>query len=694
MPARLPLRAAASRRAATEPYVCASCLVGSTIATGAATFRPARLRHTSARAKHIAPTRSSLSPRRRLTAHDATTNCNTSNRRFIAHGSLASATAINAPSTVPSDYRDLHAQLQILQDKASGYVDLSRLQLALRSLESDTPTIRVALLGLGSNGALAARKLARVLLSDPLADEENWEKELLETSGDGRSLLLRFGDAEDAVQHDPTIQTVHIPSPFLRRNNVEILVTTLNANGKSASQAEHYELQDAILVPPLTIPTSAGGRVGFVRYPVHMALIVAEGIIGAIEYGGFPDAVINGSLINSALSIPLQSSTRTKSPEQTATGNAVDIDLATHALKIFRASKANGAQFSNEWQTSRVSAISEWIASHSNTTEGNFNAAVKDMVDNVLSRTSRSIDRAESEEASSVAQASVQDSKRTETLTAISRWSADAHRDLQVNLYTSFLSPTWRRTVWWRLLWRIDDVSLSASDILRLSWLNEAEQSVAYLSGRISEAGLATPNELKEVGIVEPLLNEDMKAGMERYEDQKAKIETVAELLQTPTLLSRVHQQSGVNPLFDPPWPQTIHLSRQQMLHRLVPAFHAKAQALLLGTLSTIGGTTALSIWLYIATSGVALYEAGAITSLGVVWSLRRLQKLWSDERDGFESTVKEDGRRVLAEVEGHLEKIAKEGGRAEIRPEDAQNWLDARSAVERCREALANIRL
>ncbi|KAI7566893.1 hypothetical protein KC317_g5357, partial [Hortaea werneckii] len=60
------------------------------------------------------------------------------------------------------------------------------------------------------------------------------------------------------------MQTLHVPSPWLRRHNVEILVSTLNTD--HTGQVSEQEMEEAILVPPLTTP-NAGGRVGFVRYP-------------------------------------------------------------------------------------------------------------------------------------------------------------------------------------------------------------------------------------------------------------------------------------------------------------------------------------------------------------------------------------------------------------------------------------------
>lgn len=56
----------------------------------------------------------------------------------------ASSTAINASKEVPEHYKSLYTGLDALKRDAANYVDPSRLQLALRSLESRRPVIRIA----------------------------------------------------------------------------------------------------------------------------------------------------------------------------------------------------------------------------------------------------------------------------------------------------------------------------------------------------------------------------------------------------------------------------------------------------------------------------------------------------------------------------------------------------------------------
>lgn len=612
-------------------------------------------------------------------------------RRY--NGSLASSSAINAPSTVPHELRELHQRLNALQDSASGFVDLSRLQLGLRSLESDDPVIRVAFLGIGERGAAAAKKLARVLVADALGAEEEWEKSILGDAGDGRSVLLRYGEPDDALPADsPMVRTLLVPSPLLKRHGSEILVTGFNGVGLGGHEgANKRELESSMLVPSLSMPMSNGGRIGFVRYPVHKALIIGDGVEGAVECGQMHKAALNPDLIASAINLPMiaPNATEVASPDDKL-GKILNIDLAGHALEIFRESKANGARFSEEWESSRVSAISEWLAESATKGSNGIKQAVQAQIDSALESTSLVVDQIQLERTNEVKTTSIPDAKRNALQDAISSWSAEAHRDLQLNITTAIESKSWNRTAWFRLLWRIDDVTFSAADILQRSWLNEAEQNLAFLSGRIRESGIATENELRKSGLEQKLLDEGRKKEMETYEAVKDHKESVAELMQMPAMLSKLQEHSGVNALFDPPWPQMITLSRATMLHTLVPALHRRAQTLLVSTLTTISGTTALGAWLLVASSGTAMAEAGAVAALGLVWSLRRMQKKWGARRNEFELSVRENGRLVLADVEGQLRNIVGQGGRVALRPEDVATWQRARDGVDRARDALS----
>ena len=110
---------------------------------------------------------------------------------------------------VPPRLRELYEALNKIQGVATEQVNISRLQLALRGLESETPIIRVAggflsqtvlsdifadiSIVLGLNDATAARKLVRLLLADPLNTRESWEDALDAYDSDPtQGLLIRY----------------------------------------------------------------------------------------------------------------------------------------------------------------------------------------------------------------------------------------------------------------------------------------------------------------------------------------------------------------------------------------------------------------------------------------------------------------------------------------------------------------------
>ena len=186
MPAHLAINASRLTTTAAEAYVCPACFLNATgLVRQYRYFSGRPLSKTVATRKDGNPRAKLLKATRPLSPHEGI-------RHYTTNETLASTTAINAPSTVPPAYRDLHQKLSALQETASSHVNLSRLQLAQRSLEGSNPVVRVALLGLGSNGGHAARKLARAILSDALDDEQPWEQELVQSAKDGRSLLLRY----------------------------------------------------------------------------------------------------------------------------------------------------------------------------------------------------------------------------------------------------------------------------------------------------------------------------------------------------------------------------------------------------------------------------------------------------------------------------------------------------------------------
>lgn len=96
---------------------------------------------------------------------------------------------MNKPINVPEPWRELYKALEGLKKDAASFTNLSRVQLALKSLD-ERAGVRVAILSLG--GEKLAKRLVSLLLADPLGKEGIWEQRVgSDDAGDGRSLLLR-----------------------------------------------------------------------------------------------------------------------------------------------------------------------------------------------------------------------------------------------------------------------------------------------------------------------------------------------------------------------------------------------------------------------------------------------------------------------------------------------------------------------
>ncbi|KAH0269740.1 Metallo-dependent phosphatase, partial [Aureobasidium melanogenum] len=662
----------------------------------------------------------------------------TSQRAQTRHATnLASRTAINPPSNVPAENQQLYASLDRLKDIASDYVNQSRLQLALRGLETSRPTVRIGLLGLGRDGDVAARKLARVLLADALGDEGQWETMLKQPSQDGKPLLLRYGAEDDIPPMNPLVNELNIPSRVLEKNNLEILITTLNTPSGPNITADPSGLAEAILVPPLQTPVASSGRTGFVRYPVHKAIVVGEGIQGCMDFGRLSSALeattlgVTGAeqgLIQVALSVP-RDSPRTQTND-TGLISPVDIEQAGLALDLFREDVANGAIFNTKWQASNIQAIIKFLASDPmDPVTGDsvgLRPTLQAHIRSTLDSAADAIALSEQVANNAVISNSISDQKRQEISQAISAWAQHAHTDLQISLANALDSRSWRRTTWSRLLWRVDDVGVAAEEVLRSHWLLDAESTLAFLAGRIEQAGFfrskggvanfnpdyamhasdraidpktgeAISKERaflapSQASSSAPTTTKTSKGFFGKFFTDKVPQPTTADLLNTHALTAKVVETGGIDIFHSRPWPLAIHFTRQKLLHTLVPSLQARAQALLAQSLTTIGATSALGVWLYIATSGTMLAESGAIAALGLVWTLRRLQKKWEKERQTWEAEVREHGRVVLSEVEDVLRTVVRENERGVLRQTDIEDWERAREALRDVKRALGDV--
>jgi hypothetical protein len=545
-------------------------------------------------------------------------------------------------------------------------------------------------------------------------------------------ILDRYGAEDDIVPTNPLVNELNIPSRVLEKNNLEILITTLNTSNGPHITADPSGLAEAILVPPLQTPVASSGRTGFVRYPVHKAIVVGEGIQGCLDFGRISNALeattlgVSGAqqgLIQVALSVP-RDTPRTQTND-TGLVSPVDIDQAGVALDIFRQDVANSAIFNTKWQASNIQSIIKFLASDPmDPITGDavgLRPTLESHIRSTLDSAADAIALSEQTANKAVLANSIPDQKRQEISEAITAWAQHAHTDLQVSIANALDSRSWRRTTWSRLLWRVDDVGVAAEEVLRSHWLLDAESTLAFLAGRIEQAGffrsksgvanfnpdyamqasdrVLDPKTGKiisgERAMLAPSQASSGKAAtgfFGKFFTDKVRQPTPADLLNTHALTAKVVETGGIDIFHSRPWPLAIHFTRQKLLHTLVPSLQSRAQSLLAQSLTTISATSALGVWLYIATSGSMLAESGAIAALGLVWTLRRLQKKWKSEREGWEAEVREHGRVVLSEVEDVLRRVVRENERGVLRSSDLRDWESARGALREVKQALGDV--
>lgn len=613
------------------------------------------------------------------------------------HASLASFSSSQTPSTfpiqthgIPLANEPLHAALSELNNLTPDLVDQSRLQLALRGLESTSPTVRIAILGAGENSLGKAKRLARLLIADPLDQEKAWERQLKgNEDGDNRAILLRYSELEGedgfggvhGAAENPLLKTITARSLLLGREKVELFVGQASIDyppwGDTSGEYDGQSRLRAAVLPVLHDPLAGSGRAGSVRFPVHRTIMLGESLRGAVNLSAYMS--LHGEHcegpVHIAVDLPVSDSA--------LEGTSTNIAAAEDALEAFRTDVRNGPRFSEIWQTSGMSRLTELLKSHRG---GQLPEPVKEHIHSVLSTTKDTLTSTVREAERDIRSTTVPDTIRHVLQAAITSWSEYAHSDLRDTMTMAFESSTWRRTSFPRLLWRVDDVSFSAAELLHSNFLTESETYLAFLTGRIGEAGFFAKSQTSSSSqssppparVASPASDIDPQQGL-----------SPVQFLQLSQTRDKIKAETGIDPFVTKPWPAGLTACRHSLLTTLVPSLHVRGQSLVLQCLGLIGSTSALGTWYIVATAGSGMYEAGAIVGLGVVWALRRLQKLWGAERSKFESEVREQGRIALGEVEARLRGIVRDGRRPQIIEEDQERWNKAEEVIHRCRELL-----
>jgi hypothetical protein len=580
----------------------------------------------------------------------------------------AESTATSPHEPAPSDARkDLQTALFDLQKHAPNYVNLSRIQLALRNL-SQPPgeeSIRVAVLGMTAgptSGHTAAKGLLRAILADPLVPEQGWESQL-QSYDATQPLVIRVGRDEEAThapltvaRRDELLPEIGVSSPGLNEHNLEVLLMATNpidsTTDKSIEAAE-----EGVLVPTVDIPSNTG-RYTPISTPVHRALIVGDGILGAASLISSP-ILQEDSMVSAAINFK-------NSDIEDQAGypfKIVDVSTALRSLALFRESVSNAREYEHLWFQSNIPAITTWLKSSLAPQEGTTKPPVRSLITSILRNTTASIEAEEARILSSSLATRTSSQSLAHLDTALNDWAQEAHSELQSGLDQAFTSRRWRALGWWKLFWRVDDISLLTSEMLSHRFLNEAERGVIYLTGRIREAGLVVENEL-EPTYPGPILAE---AGSS---------------LQTPT-----QELAGK-------WPTHIPYTRTYLLDTTIPALQALAQRLVVQSLSTSAAMSSLSALLFVSQWG-GIYEAGSVAALGIVWSMRRLQKKWETARSYWEGEVREEGRKAVRATEASVGEVFE---KAKVRQGvEGQGEMDevrrVRGLVEVAEDALARLK-
>ncbi|KAK6218850.1 hypothetical protein QIS74_06059 [Colletotrichum tabaci] len=657
MPPRLPLRPIAGRAASSlslpqqtsAPSRAAVCLFCSL--STAATATPSRSTTTTSR-----PYAAATEARKALRQ-----------RRFQSTDSapLEAATPENPRAELIDTLLDL-------QKHAVNHVNLSRLQLALQGLRQDPgqEAVRVAILALANvaEPGKAAKDLLRLILADPLGDEAEWERELAQHDPT-HPLVVRIGQehARPREEAAPTVtisktnllHDLGVSSPALNGHGIELLLMEVNPFSAAPGEVAYaQDVEESVLVPTVDIPSNTG-RYTPITTPVHKALVVSEGVMGAASVASLPLAEYRDTIL-AAINLPEYPVDK----DAQTTFQPIDVSVGSKGLDLIRQNIGNAMEYERSWYKSNVPAVIQWLKSGVQSDEGHVTKpAVRLLIASLLRNTLAEIEAEESRLLSGRLSTEAASSGLAVMNERLAQWSQFAHEELQQQLDLAFAGTRWRKLGWWKLFWRVDDVGVLTTDMLSQRFLPGAERELVYLAGRIAESGVATAAEPPTYA-------------QPTSELQKS-------LPESSTVAKVVTQK--------PKWPTHISFTRRYLYEETVPALQALAQKLVLQASSTSALTTALGGLLYVSQYASSVYEAGAVAALGIMWSLRRLQTKWETARTYWEGEVREEGRKAVRGVEQSVAD-ALDGSREGNPVEGAEELRKARELVEKAQDALKRL--
>ncbi|OTA04719.1 hypothetical protein A9Z42_0052970 [Trichoderma parareesei] len=580
-----------------------------------------------------------------------------------------SATSVRVPS---STRNELEQALLELEKKIPGLVNLSRLQLALQGLRQQPgqESIRVAVLGIsnGSSGREAARKVLKALIVDPLVDEQEWEKRLDEHDT-SKPLIVLVGPSQGKVTRLVTSKNLpdvlEVSSAELNGLNLELLLTGVEVPVNGSGVATVQALEDAVLAPAIDV-ASADEHGAPVPAPVHQALLVADGLTGAIRIAGLP-ILDSGDAITAAVDL------KGFSKEQLGTNfTLIDTSLAEEAVKLFRQGPHNAMEYEHRWSTSNVGMLVAWLkvglkAADDETTK----PAVRKLIASILQGAHSAIEaESTSHELARELSANMSSPELRAMNEMLSEWAQSAHAELQEQLDLAFSGRRWKKLGWWKLFWRVDDVAMLTNEILSQRFLPTSEQELVYLAGRIAQlqgqvGHYSQPISSRETGSDRP------SAGFTENE---------------PVIPTSPRSRL-------PKWPGHIAFTRRYIQNETVPALQSLAQQLVVQSLATSSVTSCLAALLYVSSFSSTIFEAGAVAALGIVYSLGRMQKKWETARDFWEGEVREEGRKAIRAAEESAAGVLDGTQQDKNLAQRLKELEDASELVAKAEDALARLK-
>ena len=476
------------------------------------------------------------------------------------------------------------------------------------------------------------------------------------------------------------MRTFSIPSTTLQTHKLEILVQEADLQ-----EARDSGTLQSFLLPGLETPNSVS-RVSTVRYPVHKTVVYSKGFADLPILANLEQEVVSGGRKAVVAGVADWSWDDLHHPtESTGIISPINLNEAEEAVKVFRESLENSIKYEHAWLNSGLPQVSAWLVEGTEGSSTVLKASVRRIIEVVTDSAEEAILAEELERSRQQEAAVIPLAIRNNLTNFLTGWAETAHGELRLGLDVAFNSRNWRKLAWWKLFWRIDDITSISMDVLQRSWVPESEKALIHIAGRVEQAGLGTYNASPYAA-----------TGSSRDPSSRQ----IGTSPPAPSISDLISEESS--PLLDrEPHPASfscgtfsIGESRAELARTSIPALQASAQGLLIHSVSSTALAASLSALLYVSVSTTSLYEAGAVAAVGFVYSIRRLQVGWEKARKEWQEKVREEGRLALKRQEDEWKAVvAREKPRSdqelEQDREDKEARRFARDAVTTVREVL-----